>query len=243
MSNTAINKEVIADLIKVTKTYPPNVHALTDISLTVKRGEIIFLTGKSGAGKTTLLKLLCRVEKPTKGLVEVAGHDLSKLSRGNIQKLRRTIGIAHQDFKLLPNRTVAQNIAIAMEVSYKRSAVIRKRTKELLDQLGLADKYNTLAMELSRGEQQRVTIARAVANDPDLILADEPTGNLDNETTGKVMELFNQCNNSGATIIIATHDEQIYANTKHRILELSSGHHVVPGESHLENNDSANDNE
>lgn len=216
----------MVDLIKVTKTYPPNVQALTDISLTVKKGEIVFLTGKSGAGKTTLLKLLCRIEKPTKGFVEVAAKDLSKLSRGNIQKLRRSIGIAHQDFKLLPNRTVAQNIALAMEVSYKRAAAIRKKTRELLDQLDLADKYNTPAMELSRGEQQRVTIARAVANDPDLILADEPTGNLDNETTDRVMTLFKDYNSRGATIIIATHDELIYKNSQHRVLELSQGRHV-----------------
>ena len=220
----------MVDLIKVTKTYPPDVHALIDISLTVRKGEIVFLTGKSGAGKTTLLKLLCRIEKPTKGLVEVAEHDFSKISRAKVQQLRRKIGIAHQDFKLLPDRTVAQNIAIAMEVSYQRAKVIKKQTKKLLDLLGLADKYETPALELSRGEQQRVTIARAVANNPDLILADEPTGNLDSETTKMVMNLFNDCNRRGATIIIATHDELIYKNTEHKVMELSQGRHVIPGE-------------
>ncbi len=235
MSKQINNNEVMADLIKVTKTFPPDVHALTDISLTVNKGEIVFLTGRSGAGKTTLLKMLCRIEQPTKGLVEVAGYDLSKLSRGKIQGLRRKIGIAHQDFKLLPNRTVAQNIAIAMEVSYLSSAIIRKRTKKLLDQLDLADKFGTMAMELSRGEQQRVTIARAVANNPDLILADEPTGNLDSETTGRVMDLFKQCNSRGATIIIATHDELIYKNTEHQVMELSQGHQVMADDTSAEN--------
>ncbi|MDH3349222.1 MAG: cell division ATP-binding protein FtsE [Desulfobulbaceae bacterium] len=215
--------DVMVDIIKVTKSYPPNVHALIDVSLNVNKGEIIFLTGMSGAGKTTLLRLLSRIERQTKGLVEVGGYDLSKLSRSKMQKLRRKIGTAYQDFKLLPERTVAQNIAITMEVAYKRPILIRKRIKKLLDQLGLQDKYNTPASELSRGEQQRVTIARAVANEPDLILADEPTGNLDHETTGRVMELFKECNKKGATLIIATHDESIYSNTNHRVMELYQG--------------------
>jgi len=218
---------VMVDIIKVSKCYPPNVNALTDVSLSVKRGEIVFLTGMSGAGKTTLLRLLSRIERPTKGLVEVAGYDLSKLSSTKMQKLRRNIGTAYQDFKLLPDRTVAQNIAITMEVAYKRPIYIRRRVKKLLDILGLKDKYNTQASELSRGEQQRVTIARAVANEPELILADEPTGNLDNETTGRVMELFRECNKKGATLIIATHDESIYRRTKHRVMELYQGKQLV----------------
>ncbi|MDH4317687.1 MAG: ATP-binding cassette domain-containing protein, partial [Desulfobulbaceae bacterium] len=156
-----------------------------------------------------------------------AGHDLSKLSNTKMQKLRRNIGTAYQDFKLLPERTVAQNIAITMEVAYKRPIYIRRRIQKLLDLLGLKDKYNTLASELSRGEQQRVTIARAVANEPELILADEPTGNLDSETTGRVMELFRECNKKGATLIIATHDESIYRRTKHRVMELYQGKQLV----------------
>lgn len=216
----------MVDLIKVSKTYPPNVRALSDVSLTVMKGDIVFLKGMSGAGKTTLLRLISRIEYPTKGLVEVAGYDLSKLSRRKIQELRRKIGIAHQDFKLLPNRTVAQNIAISMEVSYTRPAIMRSRTKKLLEKLGLSEKMHTKAGELSRGEQQRVTIARAVANKPDLILADEPTGNLDHETTGLVMNLFNECNKKGATIIIASHDESIYKDSQHQVFELSFGRHI-----------------
>jgi cell division transport system ATP-binding protein len=156
-------------------------------------------------------------------VVEVDGHDLSKISRSKLQRLRRNIGFAFQDFKLLPNKTVAQNIAIAMEVSYTRSSIIRMRTKKLLHRLGLADKFNTLTSELSRGEQQRISIARAVSNNPELILADEPTGNLDSETTQLVMNLLKQYNDRGATLVIATHDESIYRDTDHRIIELKEG--------------------
>lgn len=223
MAGQELNSEVMIDLIKVSKTYPPNVKALSDVSLTVRRGEIAFLTGMSGAGKTTLLRLLCRVENPTRGLVEVAGMDMGKLSQKRVQSLRRRIGMAYQDFKLLPERSVAQNIAISMEVAYRGKTFIHKKTKELLECLNLSDKNGTPAAELSRGEQQRVAIARALANNPDLILADEPTGNLDVTTTGLVMDLLARHNERGATIIIATHDESILRNNNHQVIELSSG--------------------
>ena len=213
----------MVDLIKVSKTYLPDIQALTDISLSVNRGEIVFLTGKSGAGKTTLLRLLSRIEKQTKGVVEVAGYDLGKLPSSKMQKLRRNIGVAYQDFKLLPDRTVAQNIAVAMEVSYTRPSVMKMRTKKLLKKLELSDKYDTPAAELSRGEQQRVTIARAFAGNPELVLADEPTGNLDHETTNLVMDLFREYNSRGVTLIIATHDEKIYRDTDYRVIELKEG--------------------
>ena len=219
---------LMIDLVKISKTYLPDIQALADISLSVHKGEILFLTGKSGAGKSTLLRLFTRMEKPTKGVIEVAGHDLNRISEAKLQKLRRTIGFAFQDFKLLPERTVAENIAIAMEVSYTRSAVIQVRTKKLLQRLGLAEKYATPTCELSRGEQQRVSIARALANNPELILADEPTGNLDSETTGLVMDLFRQYNERGATLVIATHDTSIYQGTSHRVIELREGR-IVDG--------------
>lgn len=222
----------MVDIVKVSKTYLPDIHALSDISLCVTKGEIVFLTGKSGAGKSTLLRLLSRMEKPTKGVIEIADQDLNRISQGKIHKLRRSTGFAFQDFKLLPDRTVAQNIAIAMEVSYTRSSIIRMRTKKLLHRLGLADKYHTLAAELSRGEQQRVSIARALSNSPELILADEPTGNLDSETTKLVMDLFRQYNERGATLIIATHDASIYRDTNHRVIELREGRIInINGES------------
>lgn len=211
------------DLIKVSKTYPPEVRAITDISLTVSQGEIVFLTGMSGAGKTTLLRLISRMEKPSKGMIDVAGLDVAKLPQHKIHLLRRKVGMAYQDFKLLAERTVADNIAIPMEVVYRSKSFIEARTRELLAQLDLTRKYMTRADELSRGEQQRVSIARAVANNPEIILADEPTGNLDAETSARVMALFQQQNRKGTTLIIATHDLSLFTGASNRVIELRFG--------------------
>jgi cell division transport system ATP-binding protein len=213
----------IVEMIKVSKTYPPDIKALADISVTVATGEMFFLIGMSGAGKTTLLKLICNMEMPTNGLIEVSGQNIQRLKGKYLARLRQKIGVAYQDFKLLKERTVAENVAISMEVSYKKPQVISKRVKDLLAQLQLTDKHDTITGELSRGEQQRVTLARAVANSPTLILVDEPTGNLDATTTEKVMSLLNKCNNSGATVIIATHDQSLYRHSNHRIMELHEG--------------------
>jgi cell division transport system ATP-binding protein len=219
----APSQPTIVELIKVSKHYPPDVTALADVSLTVETGEMFFLIGMSGAGKTTLLKLICNMETPSNGLIEVAGQNIHSLKGKKLARLRQKIGVAYQDFKLLTDRTVAENIAISMEVSYKKPPVISKRVKDLLAQLQLSDKHDAITGELSRGEQQRVTLARAVANSPTLILVDEPTGNLDATTTEKVMNLLNKCNSSGATIIIATHDDSLYRHTSHRIMELCQG--------------------
>jgi cell division transport system ATP-binding protein len=218
----------MVDLIKVSKVYSPDIQALTDISLTITKGELVFFTGMSGAGKTTLLRLISRMEKPTKGMVDVAGFDVAKLPQRDIHLLRRKVGMAYQDFKLLPERTVADNIGIAMEVLYRPRSFIEKRTRELLEQLDLTKKYGARACELSRGEQQRIAIARAVANSPEIILADEPTGNLDAETTGRVMDLFHQLNRKGATILIATHDRSLFQETSHRVIELRFGRIRTP---------------
>ena len=223
MDTTDINIEAMVDLTRVSKTYPPDVQALVDVSLRVNRGEILFLTGMSGAGKTTLLRLMCGIENPSKGYIEIAGMDLSKITSSQLQELRRKIGVAYQNFKLLPEKTVAQNIAFSMEVSYRSTSFIRKQTKDLLAQLNLEDKHDTRTGKLSRGEQQRITIARAVANNPELILADEPTGNLDAETTDLVMKLFQRCNEKGTTILIATHDRAIYEQPGSRVLHLDKG--------------------
>ena len=216
----------MVEIVRATKIYPPDVVALEDVSLSIPRGEMLFLTGMSGAGKTTLLKLICGMEHPDKGLVEVAGKDLNRLKDKDVPKLRQQIGMAYQDFKLLPDRTVAQNIAMAMEVAYLNYKTIKKRVIALLQQLRLEHKHDALAGNLSRGEQQRVAIARAVANSPALILADEPTGNLDSKTTTLVMKLFEQFNSWGTTIIIATHDKAIYRRSNHRVIELHSGRFV-----------------
>ncbi|PIE56875.1 MAG: cell division ATP-binding protein FtsE [Desulfobulbus propionicus] len=211
------------DLIKVSKHYPPDTSALTNVSLTVHQGEMVLLTGKSGAGKSTLLRMLCRIERPSKGMVEVAGMDLEKLPRHKLHLLRRRIGMAYQDFKLLPKRTAASNIAMAMEVCYLRPSTIRRRTRELLERLDLEHKFDTPVAELSRGEQQRVALARALANKPELILADEPTGNLDAETTGTVMELLREHHQRGATLVIATHDTALLQIAGQRIERLQDG--------------------
>ncbi len=223
METNSLTTPIMIEMIKVTKNYPPDVKALADISLTVTTGELFFLIGMSGAGKTTLLKLICNMETPSNGLIEVAGQNIHQLKGKKLARLRQKIGVAYQDFKLLTDRTVAENVAISMEVSYKKPPVIVKRVKDLLAQLQLSDKHDTITGELSRGEQQRVALARAVANSPALILVDEPTGNLDAATTEKVMTVLKKYNKSGATIIIATHDESIYRQATHRIVELRKG--------------------
>ena len=224
MNTPPAEDQKIVDIVKVTKIYPPDVMALRDVSFAAYRGELIFLTGPSGAGKTTLLKLLTCMERPTKGLIEIGGNDISKLNSMAVQKLRQRIGVAYQDFRLLPKLTVSQNIAMAMEVRFRSPREIKERVESLLHMLDITDKKNKLSGKLSRGEQQRVAIARAAANAPPLILADEPTGNLDDDSTAKVMALFNQLNEQGSTIIIATHDSSIYENTQHRLLHLEQGY-------------------
>lgn len=225
---TQTTEKSMVEMVRVSKIYAPKVQALDDVSLSVPQGSMLFLTGMSGAGKTTLLKLICGIEAPNKGMIEVGGKELSRLRGGDIPRLRRRIGMAYQDFKLLPDRTVAQNIGMAMEVVYSSPRDIKKRVNELLERLNMGHKHNALSAKLSRGEQQRVAIARAVANKPELILADEPTGNLDQTSTARVMDLLNECNRDGATIILATHDESIYRNSNHRVLELSCGKFTAP---------------
>jgi len=213
----------MVEMIKVGRNYPPDIKALNDISFSVETGEMFFLIGKSGAGKTTLLKLICNMETPSNGLIEVAGHNINQLRGKKLAHLRQKIGVAYQDFKLLNDRTVSENIAIAMEVSYKKPKAIRQRVRNLIEQLQLDGKHDALTGDLSRGEQQRVALARSVANSPRLILVDEPTGNLDASTTQSVMDLLHRSNKSGATIVIATHDTSIYRDTNHRIMELQEG--------------------
>ncbi|MGV1099446.1 cell division ATP-binding protein FtsE [Thiovibrio sp. JS02] len=224
MQKDASTSPPLIELVKVTKIYPPDVVALEDVSLQVFKGEILFLTGRSGAGKSTLLKLICCLETPSKGLIEVGGRDLSRIKPPGIQRMRQKIGVAYQDFKLLDKQTVAQNIAMAMEVTYAGKKLITERIDELLTMLNLIDKRDKLAGELSRGEQQRVALARAAANKPALLLADEPTGNLDPAATALVIKLVKRLNEeNGSTIVIATHDESIYEETDHRVMDLCNG--------------------
>lgn len=214
----------LVELINVTKVYPPDVVALEDVSLAIHRGDILFLTGMSGAGKTTLLKLLCCLETPTNGTISMAGRDLGTLKPAGIQRMRQKIGVAYQEFRLLNRQTVHQNIAMAMEVAYATPKAIRSRVDELLDLLGLLDKRDKRADALSRGEQQRVALARAAANNPTLLLADEPSGNLDPAATELVLALIRQLNHDHhTTVVIATHDESLYTHTPHRVVNLCRG--------------------
>lgn len=222
-SLSAQDNPPLVEVVKVTKIYPPDVVALRNVSFDARKGELLFLTGPSGAGKSTLLKLLCRQDIPTKGMIDIDGNDLNTLSDNAIQKLRQHIGVAYQDFKLLPRLSVFQNIAMPMEVQFKSLKEIRDRVTELMKKLNLGEKQNKPAGKLSRGEQQRVAIARAAASSPMLLLADEPTGNLDAFNTGLVMDLFQELNKNGSTIIIATHDASIYQGTNHRKFELQQG--------------------
>ncbi len=213
----------IIEFIKVTKIYSPDVVALNDISFNIRQGEMVFLTGMSGAGKTTLLKLICSLERPSKGLIEIMGEDINKMKSRDLQKLRQQTGVAYQDFKLLPKHTVYQNIAMPMEVTYMQPKQIKERIAFLLEAMDLTRKKEIQTDRLSRGEQQRVAIARAAANAPPLLLADEPTGNLDPTNTELVVNLFTALNQAGTTMIIATHDRSIYKETDHKIIDIDQG--------------------
>ncbi|MCX5970677.1 MAG: cell division ATP-binding protein FtsE [Coprothermobacterota bacterium] len=199
----------MVELQNVSKVFPPNLVALDQINLTVEKGEMIFVTGPSGAGKSTLLELLYRAEIPTQGRVVVDGRDLARLKHKQIPFLRRTIGTVFQDYKLLPRRTVAENVLFSLEVIGVSEREAKKRMRYVLELVNLIDRANLFPCELSGGEQQRVSIARALANNPPLFLADEPTGNLDWATSWDLMELLKQVNLQGTTVIMATHNEEI----------------------------------
>ncbi len=211
-------------LDNVTKTYPAQARpALDDVSLEIDKGEFVFLVGASGSGKSTFLRLVLKEEKPSHGHVHVAGKDLSRLSSWKVPGLRRQIGTVFQDFRLLPNKTVSQNVAFALEVIGRPQSQIVKVVPEVLDLVGLADKGARLPTELSGGEQQRVAIARAFANRPIILLADEPTGNLDPSTSVGIMKLLDRINRTGTTVVMATHDAQIVDSMRRRVIELEGG--------------------
>ena len=208
----------------VTKIYPQQARpALDNVSLEVDKGEFVFLVGASGSGKSTFLRLVLREERPSHGRVHVAGKDLSRLSSWKVPGLRRQLGTVFQDFRLLPNKTVGQNVAFALEVIGRPRNQIAQVVPEVLDLVGLADKAGRLPGELSGGEQQRVAIARAFVNRPIILLADEPTGNLDPTTSVGIMRLLDRINRTGTTVVMATHDAQIVDSMRRRVIELDSG--------------------
>ncbi len=207
----------------VTKVYKDSVVALGDVNLEIGKGEFVFVVGPSGSGKSTLIRLLLKEEEPTKGEIFVAGKNIGKLSMWKVPFLRRNIGTVFQDFKLLADKTVAENVAFALEVIGKPRHVIESRVPEILKLVGLGDKLRNYPHELSGGEQQRVSIARAFVNRPLILLADEPTGNLDPATSVEIMKLLDRINRIGTTVMMATHDNAIVDAMRRRVIELESG--------------------
>jgi len=208
----------------VSKIYPKASRpALDNISLEVSKGEFLFLVGASGSGKSTFLRLVLKEDKPTKGVVHVAGKDVARLSSWKVPHLRRQIGVVFQDFRLLPNKTVFEIVAFALQVIGKPRHAIAATVPEVLDLVGLAGKEQRFPHELSGGEQQRVAIARAFVNRPAILLADEPTGNLDPTTSVGIMRLLDRINRTGTTIVMATHDDEIVDQMRKRVVELEDG--------------------
>jgi cell division transport system ATP-binding protein len=210
-------------LENVTKNYQNEVVALLDASFDVPKGEFVFLVGPSGSGKSTLLRLLNRQERPERGAVWVAGRNIVDLPSGRVPQLRRNIGNIFQDFKLLPNKTVFENVAFAQEVIGKPKHVIRQQVPAVLDLVGLAGKEDRFPHQLSGGEQQRVSVARAFVNRPLIMLADEPTGNLDPATGEGIMRLLDRIHKTGTTVLMATHDQRIVNTMRKRVIQLDRG--------------------
>ena len=207
----------------VTKTYKGGAVALRDVSVEIDKGEFVFIVGPSGSGKTTFIRLLLREEEPGRGRIWVAGREIGKLSQWRIPYLRRNIGCVFQDFRLLPNKSVFENVAFALEVIGRPKHVINAQVPQVLDLVGLAKKRDNLPSELSGGEQQRVAVARAFVNRPLILLADEPTGNLDPATSQGIMRLLDRINRTGTTVLVATHDASMVDLMRRRVIELDHG--------------------
>ena len=207
----------------VSKTYARGVYALRELSLRVDKGEFVFLTGPSGAGKSTLLRLLLRQDVPSQGQLIVGGRNLATLTRRQVQTYRRSLGFVFQDFKLLPAKTVLENVSFVPRVLGMASAQQQRRTFQVLKWVGLQHRMTAYPLELSGGEQQRIAIARALVNDPAIILADEPTGNLDPDLSLEIMNLFREVNARGTTVVVATHDRELIRRVGRRSITLEAG--------------------
>ncbi|MDD4477365.1 MAG: cell division ATP-binding protein FtsE [Patescibacteria group bacterium] len=207
----------------VTKIYGPDCVALRDINLNIVSGDFVSIVGQSGSGKTTLIKLLIAEEKPTKGNIEISGWDVAKIGVSDIPYLRRQIGVVFQDFKLLPKKTVYENVAFALEVAGEKYSRIKQIVPQVLDVVGLANKKNRYPCQLSGGEQQRVVVARSLAHRPKIIVADEPTGNLDSINTVEVIDIFKKINEFGTTVILVTHNREVVNHLRRRVITLHEG--------------------
>lgn len=213
----------LIQFFNVTKQYPPNITALDDVSVKIDKGEFIFLVGPSGAGKTTFIRLLFREEVPNRGQIIIGGRSISRLKRKEVPLLRRNIGIVFQDFRLLPDRTVFENVAFALRVVEAPPREIRPRVEKALAQVGLSNRARMFPHQLSGGEQQRAAIARAIVNNPRILVADEPTGNLDPVTSKEIMKLLEEINHLGTTVIMATHAWDIVNSMRKRVIALQHG--------------------
>lgn len=213
----------MVELKNVSKTYPNGTVALRDVNLKIDKGEFVFLVGPSGSGKTTLVKLLLKEEDATSGEVYVNGYDVTSMTRYEVPYLRRSLGFVFQDFRLLPNKTVYENVAFAMIITEALPKEIRRQVPMALALVGLSRKANMYPSQLSGGEQQRVALARALVNNPALLIADEPTGNLDPETSWEIMKLLSEVNHRGTTVIVATHEKSIVDEMKKRVVSISKG--------------------
>ena len=211
------------DLQNVSKSYSKGHPALNGVNLHIDRGEFVFLVGSSGAGKSTLIKLLLKEFEPTEGVISINGKDLNSIKRRQIPKYRRELGVVFQDFRLLKERNVFENVAFAQRVTGVSTKVIKMRVPEVLSLVNLAEKYRSFPHELSGGEQQRVAIARALVNCPAILLADEPTGNLDSKTSFEIMELLEEINRQGTTVIVVTHNREIVNSLKKRVIVIQQG--------------------
>ena len=207
----------------VRKVYEPNVTALDGVSFVIDKGEFVFVVGASGSGKSTIIRLLLKELEPTSGRILVGGRDLGRLKHSKVPMLRRNVGCVFQDFKLLPNRTASENVAYALRVQGEPTASIRRKVPEVLNLVGLAHKMSSKPEELSGGEQQRVSIARAVVNHPPLLICDEPTGNLDPDTSVGIMQLLHRINTAGTTILMVTHDREMVDKMRKRVIALDQG--------------------
>lgn len=207
----------------VSKAYTEGLPALSDVNIEIEDGEFVFVVGDSGSGKSTFIKLLLKEIEPTAGTITVGGKDLSEIKHRNIPKYRRKIGVVFQDFRLLRDRNVLENITFAQKVIGVPNKVIKQRVPKVLSQVGIPGKYQSMPRELSGGEQQRVAIARALINEPDIILADEPTGNLDNKNAWDIMKLLEQINDRGTTVIVVTHNLEIVKVMKKRVITIKKG--------------------
>lgn len=211
------------EMFDVWKTYPNGVYALKGVNIKINKGEFVYVVGPSGAGKSTFIKLMYREEKPSKGQIFINGYNIERLKESKIPYVRRNIGIVFQDYRLLPNLNVYENVAFAMEVTEATNKVIKKRVPDVLELVGLKNKMTAFPNQLSGGEQQRVAIARALVNNPSVIIADEPTGNLDQDTSWGIMDLFEEINFRGTTIVMATHNKEIVNSMKKRVIVIDDG--------------------